>query len=355
MSRLAHIATQLPEHALSADKVEEYVHKVAPVWGLKPETIIRVLRNSKVERRFVVQDVEQLVAEHTFKDRNDLFIEHSVRLGEQAIQKVLDAAGLTPKDVDMLFTVSCTGFMIPSMDAYLIPKMGMRPTTKRVPITELGCAAGAVGLSRAFEYIRAFPDHKVVLLAVELPSLTFQRHDGNMAMAVSSIIFGDGAAAALLTGEFPQRAGPRILATQSFIFPESLWYMGFEIDGDGLHIVLDKKVPSAIQQTIHPLVTEFLAGHGLRLGDIKWVAMHPAGKKPISFMEEELGMPRSMTQFTWDVLRDYGNMSSASVLFVLKSLLDAPEAPAKHGDLGLILAFGPGFSAELLLARWEAP
>lgn len=354
MSRLAHVSTLVPEFELPADQVEEYAYKVAEMWGIDPRPIVRIIRNAKVGRRFAVQSIDDLIAEHTFKDRNDLFISKSVEMGERVIKSCLDESGVDVGDIDMLFTVSCTGFMIPSMDAYLIPKLGMRPTTKRVPITELGCAAGAVGLSRAYEYIRAFPDHKVLLLAVELPTLTFQRSDPNMAHVVSAIIFGDGAAAALLSGE-AARPGPRILATQSFLFPESLWYMGFEIDGAGMHIVLDKKVPTAIQKTIRPLVDGFLESHGLTLADIKWAAMHPAGKKPIGFMEKELGMPRSVTQYTWDVLGNYGNMSSASVLFVLKGLMDAPEAPAEDGDLGLILAFGPGFSAELLLARWESP
>ena len=352
MARLAHVSTLLPEYKMTAEEVERYAHLVCEVWGLNTATVVRIIRNAKVDVRYGVQPIEELIADHTFKDRNDLFIEKSVDLGERVIRKLLDETGLKPTDIDMLFTVSCTGFMIPSMDAYLIPRLGMKPTTRRVPITELGCAAGAVGLSRAYEYIRAYPDHKAILLAVELPTLTFQRRDVNMAHVVSSIIFGDGAAAALVHGTSHQ-AGPRILATQSFLFPESLWYMGFNIDGGGLHIVLDKKVPEAIRTTIGPLVEGFLSSQGVSLSDIKWTAVHPAGRKPISHMEEVLKMPRSMTQYTWKVLREYGNMSSASVLFVLKELLNAPEAPAKAGDLGLILAFGPGFSAELLLARWE--
>lgn len=353
MSRLAHVSTLVPDHKMSAEQVEEYAHIVCELWGIKPATVLRIIKNAKVNTRYAVQPLEALIANGGFKERNDLFIETAVDLGTRVMQKLFKEAEIDPTDIDMLFTVSCTGLMIPSLDAYLIPKLGMKPTCRRVPITELGCAAGAVGLSRAHEYVRAYPDQKVVLLAVELPTLTFQAGDANMAQVVSAIIFGDGAAAALISGDAKQ-AGPRILETRSFLFPESLWYMGFNFDGDGMHIVLDKKVPGAIQRTIGPLVKEFLADNGLTLKDVKWAAMHPAGKKPIGFMEKELGFPRSMTQYTWDVLSNYGNMSSASVLFVLREMMEADEAPAQDGDLGVILAFGPGFSAELLLARWES-
>jgi alkylresorcinol/alkylpyrone synthase len=238
--------------------------------------------------------------------------------------------------------------MIPSLDAHLATQMGFRSDVRRLPITELGCAAGAAGLARAWEYLRAFPDRTVLLVSVELPTLTFQRKDFSQANLISAILFGDGAAGVVITGR--EAPGPRILASECYLFPNSLDAMGFDLRDSGFHIVLSKDVPQLIREKIKGLVDNFLAGHGLRREDISAFILHPGGQKLLSFLEAELGLSRTDTEFSWDVLRRFGNLSSASVLFILQEWLSKGDVAS--GSYGLLVSFGPGFTAEMLLLQW---
>jgi predicted naringenin-chalcone synthase len=255
---------------------------------------------------------------------------------------------MKPEDVDLLITVSCTGFMIPSLDAHLIELMKFRRDVRRLPITELGCAAGAMSLARAWEFLRAFPGKNVLIVSVEIPSLTFQRRDLSAANLICSVLFGDGAAAIVVAGR--HTAGPHILDAETYTFPGSLEAMGFDLRDTGFHILLSKDVPQMICERIKALVERFLSRNGLSLEQIAAFVLHPGGQKLLASVQEELGLQCADTQFSWDVLRDYGNLSSASVLFVLNEWLSRKEM--KHGEYGLAAAFGPGFSAELLLMQW---
>lgn len=351
MSYLRTVAINPPPYRLEPQLVRHHAEIFARQWDMRAEVLLRILENSQVETRYSVLPIEEVIKPRTFKQNNDLFIEHSITLGTSAVTRCLEQGGLQPTDIDLLITVSCTGVMIPSVDAFLIERMGFRRDCKRLPITELGCAAGAVGLARANEYVKAFPNANVLVLAIELPTLTFQPKDINMAHVVSAIIFGDGVACALVSG---QKDGPalHLLDNASYLFPNSARYMGFDVDGEGFHIVLDKNVPGAVRSRIGGLLTDFFDKNGRTLGDLSFHALHPAGKKVLHFIEDELSIDRSMTQATWDTLREHGNMSSASILYVLRQLMTA-HTP-KDGQEGGIVAFGPGFSAEMLLARWEA-
>jgi len=250
--------------------------------------------------------------------------------------------------VDLLITVSCTGVMIPSLDAHLANDLGFRPDLRRLPITELGCAAGASALARAADYVRAWPGATVLVVAVELPSLTFQRQDTSQANLISSILFGDGAAAVLVTGR--DAHGPRIVESESFLFPRTLGAMGFDLGSDGFHIVLSRDVPELIRAEVRGLLDRFLTRVGLRRDELSVFILHPGGRKLLAFIEEELALSPADTECSWHVLREYGNQSSASVLFVLHEWLARRTAPP--GSHGLLAAFGPGFSADLLLLNW---
>ena len=256
---------------------------------------------------------------------------------------------MTPSDIDMIITVSCTGFMIPSLDAHLINLMGFRSNVRRLPITELGCAAGAMALTRAWEFLRGFPERTALIISVELPTLTFQSGDSSQANLISSVLFGDGAAAAIVTGR-PVR-GPQIVDADTYTFPASLDAMGFELRDDGFHIVLSKDVPQMIRERIRQLVDCFLKRSALTRADLSAFLLHPGGQKLLSFIEQELELDRVDTQISWDVLGEYGNLSSATILFILDACLKTRHM--KPGDHGLAAAFGPGFSAELLLLRWS--
>jgi alkylresorcinol/alkylpyrone synthase len=346
---IAATATALPPYELTQDSVKYYLDRVFPLQGVRLEAMQAIVENSQIVRRFCIHPVEYIVEPRPLEELSRDYIEHSVMLGQQVAEECLKRAGCGARDVDLLITVSCTGFMIPSLDAHLINRMGFRCDVRRLPVTELGCAGGAAGLSRAWEFLRAFPGTNALVISVELPSLTFQRRDVSQANLISSILFGDGAAAALVSGN--GATGPRLLSTRSYTFPDSLAAMGFDLKNSGFHIVLSRDVPDLIRGKIKDLVTSFLGSHSLRQEDIAAFVLHPGGQKLLRYIEEELGLPRELTQPSWDVLRDYGNLSSASVLFVLHEWL--AKGKLAPGDYGLLAAFGPGFTAEMLLAQWS--
>jgi alkylresorcinol/alkylpyrone synthase len=276
----------------------------------------------------------------------------SLEVGEQAVRRALDAAGLQPRDVDHLFFVTVTGIGTPSLDARLVNRLGLRPDVKRTPIFGLGCVAGAAGTARASDVLRAFPDQVAVLLSVELCSLTLQREDVSIANVIASGLFGDGAAAMVLSGADrpPPGAAPRVIATRSVFYPDTERIMGWDLVEGGFKVVLSAKVPSIVTEHVRDDVDGFLAAQGLGRGDIRhWIA-HTGGPKVLQAFESALELPPEALQRSWDSLRKTGNLSSASVLFVLSELLASGEA--RPGDLGLLMAMGPGFCAELVLLRW---
>lgn len=345
---IAATATAVPPHILTREEVKTYIRRVFRVEERRLDAMMSVVDNAQVRTRHAIFPVDYIVEPRSLTTRACEYQTHAVELGRAAAQQCLRRAGMSPADVDLIITVSCTGFMIPSLDAYLINLMGFRPDVKRLPLTELGCAAGAMALSRAWEFTRAFPGATVLILSVELPTLTFQREDVSQANLISAVLFGDGAAAALITGR--QTAGPRIVDAHTYTFPDSLSAMGFDLRDSGFHIVLSKDVPQMIRDGIRPVVDEFLARRGLTVRDVSAFVLHPGGQKLLTYLEEQLELCRCQTQRSWDVLAEYGNLSSATVLFILDAWLG--NATAAPGDYALAAAFGPGFSAELLLLQW---
>jgi alkylresorcinol/alkylpyrone synthase len=292
--------------------------------------------------------LEYLQCPPSLTEATALYRQNAICLSEQAVQTCLDAAGVAPQEIDMLITVSCTGVIIPSLDAYLVERMGFRRNVRRLPITELGCAGGAAAMSLAHEFSRGMPNAKILIVTLELPTLTFQLHDLSMANMVSMALFGDGAAAALMQDN--ATPGAQILEAESYQFPDTLDAMGFDLKDSGLHIVLSKDVPEVIHQHIQTPVKNFLTRCGLALEQLSSFVLHPGGRKLLEGMEADFNISRASLLPSWNVLRNYGNLSSASILFVLKEWLE--RRPAAIGELGLMAAFGPGFSAELLLFRW---
>jgi alkylresorcinol/alkylpyrone synthase len=345
---IAATATAVPQHVISREVVEAQIGPVFGLSGRRLEAVLEIVANSRIDRRYSIFPVEYLIEPRPLEQISREYREYSLCLGRRVAKQALDKAGIAPQEVDAVVAVSCTGFMIPSLDAYLAPELGLRPNIRRLPVTELGCAAGAAGLAMARDYISAHPGATVLLVAVELPTLTLQRGDASQANLVSAVLFGDGAAAAVITGQ--SRSGPHIVDCESFLFPDSIDAMGFDLRDRGFHIVLSKEVPQMIRERIGGLVDVFLSRHGLTRGDLQAYILHPGGQKLLRFVEEELGLCGALTQPSWDVLRDYGNLSSASVLFVLHQWLNQGLRP---GDRGLLAGFGPGFSAEMVLLQWN--
>jgi alkylresorcinol/alkylpyrone synthase len=349
-ARISGTSTAVPAHRIDREAVKAWLQRVFELDDMRLAAMLSVVDNSQVRQRWCIFPLEYVIEPRPLEQISREYAEHAVALGREVSRAALERAQKTFAEVDLLITVSCTGVMIPSLDAHLVNLMGFRSDVRRLPITELGCAAGASALARAAEFIRAYPEACVLIIAVELPSLTFQRKNSSQANLISSILFGDGAAAAVVSGA-AGAAGPCIRAWETFLFPDSLDGMGFDLKDSGFHIVLSRDVPEMIRRAIRALVDDFLArSGGLRRADLGPCVLHPGGQKLLANVEQELELRPEQTAPSWHVLREYGNQSSASVLFVLHEWLERHAPPS--GARGLLAAFGPGFSAELMLLEW---
>jgi alkylresorcinol/alkylpyrone synthase len=301
-----------------------------------------------------VVPIEEVFAPGDFETQNDRFQKFGREIAVDLARRALAAADLAASQVDLVVSVSCTGFMIPALDAYVADALGMGPRLARLPITESGCAGGVVGLARAADHLRAHPDRAALVLAVELSSLAFQRWDRSAANVVSTAIFGDGGAAAVLVGRDHPRARRPSLAqvgdAESLFFPGTTHLMGFRLRNQGLQIVLDKGLAPFVRREVVGAVEGFLGARGLKRSDIARFVLHPGGRRIIEVMAERLGLTAQDLAPTETVLAEHGNMSSVTVLFVLDEVLRAHRPPA--GSRGVLGAFGPGFGAELALLEF---
>jgi len=345
---IAATATALPPHTITREDVKVYMGRVFDIPDRRLEAMMSIVDNAQVHNRHSIFPLDYTIEPRALSKTNNEYIEHAVKLGQEAAEKCLERAGLKPDDIDLIITVSCTGFMIPSLDAHLIQLMGFRSNVRRMPFTELGCAAGAMALGRAADYLKAHPGGNVLIIAVELPSLTFQRKDISQANLISSILFGDGAAAVVVSGNGAR--GPKILVSETYTFPDSLGAMGFDLRDSGFHILLAKDVPEMIGEKIAGLVQGFLDRNGRKREEIKGWILHPGGARLLGNVETELGLCKCDTQPSWDILGNVGNLSSATILFILQEWLE--KRPLKAGEYAMAAAFGPGFSAEFLLLQW---
>jgi alkylresorcinol/alkylpyrone synthase len=307
-------------------------------------------RNVLVGGRHLALPLEEYDDLRTWGDANDAWIRVAQEVGERAVVDGLRCAGLSTSDVDALLFATVTGVATPSIDARLMNRLHMPPHVKRMPIFGLGCVAGAAGVARAADYVRAYPDHVAVLLSVELCSLTLQRRDLSIPNLIASGLFGDGAAAAVVVGAGRRSEGPRVVASRSVFYPESENVMGWEVSDQGFRIVLSGSVPDVVRRYLPRDVDSFLEEHGLRRDDIAVWVSHPGGPKVLTAVEECLDLPAGALDTSWRSLRRVGNLSSTSVLLVLKEIMEESRpAPGSHG---LMLAMGPGFCSELVLLRW---
>jgi alkylresorcinol/alkylpyrone synthase len=315
-----------------------------------PARLERLHRNVLVGGRHLALPIDEYAGLTTWGKANDAWIRVAQEVGGAAVLDALARAGLAAADVDALIFVTVTGVATPSIDARLVNRLRLPARIKRMPIFGLGCVAGAAGLARAADYVRAFPDEIAVLLSVELCSLTLQPGDLSIPNLIATGLFGDGAAAVVVAGERRAAAGPAIVATRSVFYPDSERVMGWDISEEGFRIVLSADVPQVVRDFLRRDVDAFLADHGLTRADIASWVCHPGGPRVLEAMEEALELPAEALAVTWKSLREVGNLSSTSVLLVLADTLDS-HRPAP-GSWGLVLAMGPGFCSELVLLRW---
>jgi len=307
-------------------------------------------RNVLVGGRHLALPLEDYARLEGFGAANGAWLRVAQDIGELAVRRALAAAGLAPAEVDAIFSVTVTGVAAPSLDARLANRLPLPARVKRVPIFGLGCVAGAAGISRAADYLKAYPDHVAVLLSVELCSLTLQPGDLSIPNLIASGLFGDGAAAVVLCGRRRAGAGPRVLATRSVFYPGTESVMGWDVTDTGFRIVLSAEVPEVARRFLRADVDAFLADHGLTRRDVAtWIA-HPGGPKVLQAMAAALEVDDAALAPAWRSLREVGNLSSTSVLLVLQDFL-ANHAPPP-GSFGVITAMGPGFCSELVLVRW---
>ncbi len=347
--KITSVATELPKYSRNTEEVIPFVEQ----WMQGKDErfqrkVIKIFENAAVDKRYSIMDPIEVFSNASFEERNDIYIREVTKLGKKCLQKALAKADWQPTDIDFIITVSCTGIMIPSVDAYLINELGMRQDIVRLPVTEMGCAAGISGIIYAKNFLDANPGKRAVVLALEAPTATFQLEDFSMVNIVSAAIFGDGAACVLLSSAEEDK-GPKILAQEMYHFFDATDMMGFKLVNTGLQMILDKSVPEQIAAYFPAIIHPFLEKQDLVIGDIDHLIFHPGGRKIIETVEDLFGEMGKNIDDTKEVLRLYGNMSSATVLYVLERFMDK-NLPV--GDLGLMLSFGPGFSAQRVLLEW---
>jgi len=350
VTRIAAVYPVLPPHVYTqAEITDRFADLCGGVAGR--ESLLRRLHASaSVATRHLALPLDRYGELDGFGASNDAFIEVASELGAEAIVGALSEAGLLPDDVDLVISTTVTGAAVPSIEARIAAKIGLRPDVRRLPLFGLGCVAGASGLARLHDFLHASPHSVGVLLSVELCSLTVQRDDPSTANLVASGLFGDGAAAVVVVGDEVRATGPQIVDSQSHLYPDSERAMGWDIGASGLKIVLGAEVPELVSTYLGDDVAQFLKQHDLDLTDIStWVA-HPGGPKVLQAIERSLTLPDDALELTWRSLALIGNLSSASVLHVLRDTID--QRPPPPGSHGVLLAMGPGFCSELVLLRW---
>jgi alkylresorcinol/alkylpyrone synthase len=349
---LSAIGRVLPENYYSSETLSSALWEA---WNGSPQERARyerIHRSAGVRGRHLALPLDAYRDLQSFAASNAAWTRAAADLGAEAVVTALAKAGLVPRDVDHVFFNTVTGIASPSIDVKIINRLGMRPDVKRTPIFGLGCVGGAAGTARAADYLRAFPDHVALLLSVELCSLTLQLHDRSIANVIATALFGDGAAAVVLTGadRAPRAAAPRILASRSLFFPDTEEIMGWEIEDTGFRVVLTGGIPDLVRRELGGAVDGFLAEHGLARRNVQhWIA-HTGGPKVLRAMEDALELGPDALARSWKSLAEVGNLSSASVLFVAGDFLDADVA--RPGDYGVMLSMGPGFCGELVLLQW---
>ena len=348
-TKIISVAKQLPFYSKETKDIIPYVKNWMKGQDKRfKRKVLKLFKGSGVKRRYSIMDVDEVFSKSSFEEKNNIYISQATKLAEQSLQKSLKKANLQPSEIDYIITVSCTGFMIPSLDAYLINSLKMRQDIVRLPVTEMGCVAGVSGIIYGKNFLNANPNKRVAVVSVEAPTATFQLENFSMENIVSAAIFGDGAASVILSS-YKADKGPMIIDEGMYHFYNSIDIMGFKLVNTGLQMILDKKVPETISNHFPLIVYPFLERNNLKIEDINHLIFHPGGKKIVQTIEDLFKPLDKNLDTTKEILKLYGNISSATVLYVLERFM---EEERKKEERGLMLSFGPGFSAQRILLEW---
>ena len=348
-TRIVAVTKSLPQYSRNTKDILPFVEKW--LYGQDERLqrkVLKIFEGAAVDKRYSIMSPEEVFEATSFEDKNNVYVREVKKLGRTVLRRALDKSGWTADSLDYIITVSCTGIMIPSLDAYLINDLDLRKDIVRLPVTEMGCAAGVSGLIYASNFLRSNPGKRAAIVAVESPTATFQLNDYSMANMVSAAIFGDGAACVLVSSEEDAK-GPRIVGEEMYHFPDATQMMGFDLTNSGLKMILDPLVPQTISEHFPEIVHPFLKRYGSSIEKVDHLIFHPGGKKIVETVESLFGKLGKNLDDTRETLRLYGNMSSATVLYVLERYM---EKDIPKGDQGLLLSFGPGFSAQRILLEW---
>lgn len=347
--RILSVATAVPQYRVPQEQAKDFARAMFSGVYRDIERLLPVFDHSGVDHRNFCVPPEWFYEDHSFSEKNALYVENALALSEKAARRALDKAGANPDDVAAIFFVSTTGLSVPSIDSFLLPRLGLSEHTRRVPVFGLGCAAGAGGLALATHYARACAPGKLVLLiAVELCGLTFQKGDRSKANFISTALFADGAAA-VVVGQDAGDGGPELLGSHTTTWPGTEGVMGFEVGEGGLKVLLSKSVPAVVYERMPEDLELALASVDLSREDLQHFVIHPGGAKVLDAFEEVLGLEPGGLVFSREVLNENGNMSSVTVLFILERLLESGDCGP--GEPGILTAMGPGFSAEHVFFR----
>ena len=349
--RVLSVATSVPRHRITQETAKGFARAMFSEAYRDVERLLPIFDNVSIEARNFCVPPEWFYEEHTFPEKNALYVENALDLSEKASRRALDRAGVDPGEVGAVFFVSTTGLSTPSIDSQLLPRLGLSENTRRVPVWGLGCAAGASGLSMAADHARLYPEKAVLFVAVELCGLTFQKGDRSKAGLISTALFADGAAAVVIgaSDRAQEGAGPELLGSYSTTWPGTEDIMGWEIVESGFKVQLSRSIPDLVRKRIPENLKTALDSVGLTFEDLKHFVTHPGGAKVLDAFEEVFGIEPGGLALPREVLRDHGNMSSVTVLFILERLLESGEA--SPGEYGVLSALGPGFSAEHVFFR----
>jgi alkylresorcinol/alkylpyrone synthase len=361
MPYILSIGTENPPYKVNQEDTQEFAKHFFSKNFEHIDRLLPVFHNGQIESRYFSAPLEWFQSDHSFQEKNDKYIKVAVEHGKEVINKALSNKEylnetLPYEDIDAIIYISTTGLSTPSIEARLMNQLPFRPTTKRIPIWGLGCAGGAAGLARAYEYCQAFKEATVLVLCVELCSLTFQYGDRSKSNLIGTSLFADGLAAVVVAGkESPhlntaKKVLPRIVHTQTTLMPNSESVMGWEIRNDGLFVVFDKSIPAIVESWFKGVASGFLQEQGVTMADLTHFIAHPGGRKVLEAYQSAFGLQEALLLDSYNVLRDYGNMSSPTVLFVLEK---AMKKAGHAGELGIAASLGPGFSSELVLLKWE--